>query len=106
MHGGIRILLVVLLSTMTGAQVLSAPRQACNVQHAGATHGCRSISGNPSGPWWVIVKERAYKTCGPSDNPRDNCTERAKATHTIEAYSDSRCTQQIRRIAVDQKRCD
>ena len=101
-----RLLLIVLFTTAAAAQVPAATRQACNVQHAAATHGCRSISGNPSGPWWVIVKDRAYKTCGPSSNPRDSCTERTRATHTIEAYSDNRCTQRVRTINVDQKRCD
>ena len=108
---------VVLLSvTLSCAQFLAAQQgekgsaktrgQACNVTHAAKTHPCRSITGNPRGPWWVIVREGAYKTCGASNNPEDTCEEKAKATHTIEIYSNKACTVKTRSIGVDQARCD
>lgn len=80
--------------------------KACNVEHEAKTHSCRSISGNPNGPKWVIVKDGAYKTCGDSDNPKDTCKEEDKATHTIEIYNDADCTQLNQSINVSQLRCD
>ena len=114
--------LVVLLLTLSCAQLpavaqkqagqpgAKAPAkgrgQACNVAHAAKTQPCRSITGNPRGPWWVIVKEGAYKTCGRSDNPEETCVEKAKATHTIEIYKNNACTVLLKTISVDQARCD
>lgn len=109
--------LFVLLITLGCAQVLAAPPsqkepakpngQACNVEHDAKTHHCRPLTGHPPklGTWWVILQEGAYKTCGASSNPGDNCVDRAKATHTIEIW-DKACVGPPRKINVDENRCD
>lgn len=115
----IRAFVVLLSMTLSCATVPAAPQgqqgqnpgkargQACKVAHAAKIHPCRSITGNPRrGPWWVIVKEGAYKTCGRSNNPEETCVEKSKATHTIEIYSNNTCTALVKTISVDQARCD
>jgi hypothetical protein len=82
------------------------PGRACNKVHKAKTHKCRSLTGNPRGPWWVIVKQGEYKTCGPSSKQEDTCEEKAKATHAIEIYSDKTCKVLVKTTSVDESRCD
>ena len=97
----------VLLTSTAYAAEQAEKGMDCNVTHEAKTHKCRTISGNPeTGPKGVIVKDGAFKTCGESDNPDDTCTEKPKATHTIELYSDTDCTKLERKLVVDENRCD
>ncbi len=81
--------------------------QACNVQHAAKTHPCTSLSGNPKeGTWYVILREGAFKTCGPGGEPGETCAEKDKATHVIEIYRNAKCAGAPRKINVSEKRCD
>ena len=70
------------------------PGQACNVQHAANTHPCTSLSGNPKeGTWFVILKEGAYKTCGPGEPGRSLLVDawllQGTATEADDAGEDS-----------------
>jgi hypothetical protein len=81
--------------------------QACNVPHAANTHPCTSLSGNPKeGTWYIVLREGAFKTCGPGGEPGETCVEKDKATHVIEIYRNAKCAGTPRKINVSEKRCD
>ena len=80
---------------------------ACTVQHPAKTSPCTPLSGSPEqGTWGVVLKEGVFKTCAPSGDPQATCTEKAKATHTIEVYRNPQCRGAPQKIAVDENRCD